>query len=313
LSKPNYEYFLLECCDSTGLTLDDKKCFKKDIIRHIIRATQDIVTTFSSEGDQGKQFLTLTLDALRSIGVVDASTVSNLNADIASSITTIWQDQHFRSLYEKSPYFCEGLEGNATQCKNFPRWGGEDWIPTNDDILRCNIRTSGVHECRFTVDGLPFKFIDFDGIAMRRAVARKMIQSVSNVVFVAALSDYDETLPDAPDRNALLDALKIFKALLEGQKEKCNAIDNPILVLNKADKFHEKLCKRKVPLNVSGEFPDAPRTFDFSAGIDWIRQEFLKQVDLETCDLQIYVVNALDMEDVRVTFDQVIGSLSYAV
>lgn len=284
----------------TGLPKEDKLRFKADINRHIIRATQDILTYYASEKQQ-KQFRSYTGNAVRNIENVDANTFTTLTAPIAQAISTIWNDEHFRSIYENSPFFSHGLEGNAIQCANYPKWGGPEWIPTDEDILRCNIRTLGVHELLCTYHEINFRIYDFDGIAMRRAVTRGMIQSISNLVFVAALSDYDEIIPDEKDSNGLAASVSVFQACL---KNRNSGGMSPVLILNKADKFREKLCKKLIPLNATGHFPDAPRTFNYEHALDWIHQMFLKEAQNER-DVQVYVVNALDNRDVKSSFDNV--------
>ena len=63
-----------------------------------------------------------------------------------------------------------------------------NWIPSTDDAVIARVRTSGIVEEQFDIDGVHFKLFDVGG---QRAERRKWIHCFDNVtalIFVMALS-----------------------------------------------------------------------------------------------------------------------------
>lgn len=69
-----------------------------------------------------------------------------------------------------------------------------DYIPSQQDILRCRVMTTGIIETSFNMKKQVYRIIDVGG---QRSERRKWIQcfnDVKAVLFVGALSGYDITL-----------------------------------------------------------------------------------------------------------------------
>ena len=74
--------------------------------------------------------------------------------------------------------------------------------PTEQDVLRSRVRTTGIVQSDFVIKGMKFAMFDVGG---QRNERRKWIHAFDNVnavVFVAALPEYDQVgaaaLPDRP-------------------------------------------------------------------------------------------------------------------
>ncbi|OQE28633.1 hypothetical protein PENSTE_c003G05164 [Penicillium steckii] len=75
------------------------------------------------------------------------------------------------------------------------------WIPGDRDILQARLRTTGISEIHFNFGHLSWRVIDIGG---QRSERRKWIHCFENVdclIFVVALSGYDQCL--AEDHNAV--------------------------------------------------------------------------------------------------------------
>ena len=67
-------------------------------------------------------------------------------------------------------------------------------MPTDQDILRSRVRTTGITETTFKVGDLTYKLID---VGVQRSERRKWIHCFENVtalVYLVSLSDYDQML-----------------------------------------------------------------------------------------------------------------------
>ncbi|KAL3209092.1 hypothetical protein MRX96_038382 [Rhipicephalus microplus] len=96
----------------------------------------------------------------------------------------------------------------AVPFENMDRLCSEKYMPTPRDVLRARVRTNGIIETHFKIDDIVFRMFDVGG---QRSERRKWIQcfdDVKAVLYVVALSGYDMTLQEDPNRVAM------FKRLL---------------------------------------------------------------------------------------------------
>ncbi|XP_061085372.1 guanine nucleotide binding protein (G protein) alpha v1 isoform X2 [Conger conger] len=124
--------------------------------------------------------------------------------------------------------------------ENMSRIISPDYTPTETDVLRVRLRTTGVIETQFKVNHLVFRMYDVGG---QRTERRKWIgcfEEVRAVLFVVSLSGYDMTLVEDPSMNRLQESLKLFSSI-------CNNIffrsTSMILFMNKIDLFQEKILR----------------------------------------------------------------------
>lgn len=71
------------------------------------------------------------------------------------------------------------------------RLSQSDYIPTQQDVLRTRVRTTGILESTFTLKKHKFRIVDIGG---QRSERRKWIhcfEGVTAVIFVSALNEYD--------------------------------------------------------------------------------------------------------------------------
>jgi len=185
--------------------------------------------------------------------------------------------------------------------QNFPEWGGPIWIPSEDDCVRSRVRSSGIIEVDFEHEKTKFRIFDAGG---QRAERRKWIHAFDDVtalIYVSSLTEYDEVLFEDKTKNRLLESLEVWEDLVNSE----HFLQVPILLfLNKVDLFEDKYVRRKIPLNVSGLFPDAPSGEpNVQQAIDWISEMFKKRrTKSDTSLLYIHTIAAVDANQVDTVF-----------
>lgn len=80
---------------------------------------------------------------------------------------------------------------------NLDRIGADGYVPTEQDILRSRLATSGIHEYNFTFQEVNFKIIDVGGQRYERSKWATAFDNVTSLIFIASLSEYDQRLMES--------------------------------------------------------------------------------------------------------------------
>ncbi|GBG26256.1 Guanine nucleotide-binding protein subunit alpha [Hondaea fermentalgiana] len=200
----------------------------------------------------------------------------SLTEDVASAITTLWDDEDFKRIYkERSTFQIQDTWSELVEkLRDFPEWGGAEWVPSMEDVILARVRTTGVVDEEFIVKDVKVRMLDVGGQRNERRKWIHCFENVTSVIFVASLSEYDQVLFEDATQNRLKESLSLFKETINSRWFKSSAI---ILFLNKVDLLEEKLVKRGIPLNESGLFPGAPSGKDLDMAIEWYTDEFEAQ------------------------------------
>lgn len=84
----------------------------------------------------------------------------------------------------------------------------KDFLPTDQDILRTRLRTTGISETIFDLGNLTYKMVDVGGQRSERKKWIHVFDNVQVVLFLVAISGYDHVLVE--DRNGVSTNLDDF-------------------------------------------------------------------------------------------------------
>ncbi|KAK7505767.1 hypothetical protein BaRGS_00003038 [Batillaria attramentaria] len=189
-----------------------------------------------------------------------------------------------------------------------------DYTPTEQDILRCRVLTSGIFETKFTVDKVNFHMFDVGG---QRDERRKWIQcfnDVTAIIFVTACSGFNLVLREDPSQNRLRESLELFRSIWNNRWLRTISV---ILFLNKQDLLAEKVkagkskiedyfpeyARYQVPPDATAEPGDDPEVVRAKY---YIRDEFLR-ISTASGDGRHYCYPhftcAVDTENIRRVFN----------
>jgi signal recognition particle receptor subunit beta len=163
------------------------------------------------------------------------------------------------------------IDGHKVYLDDMDRIASETFRPTQNDVLLARVRTTAAVKERFKIKGATFEVFDIGG---QRGERRKwwevFDQEMDAVIFVAALSEYDQTLTEARRSNRMIEALELFKSVINNQ----HFAETPIILfLNKKDIFAEKIQYSHIAAQPPFADYIGPRC-DFNAGIEYFSTKF---------------------------------------
>lgn len=123
------------------------------------------------------------------------------------------------------------------------------YTPTDQDVLRSRVKTTGITETTFNIGELTYRMFDVGGQRSERRKWINCFENVTAVVFLVAISEYDQLLLEDKTVSQIHVALTLFEFICNSRWFVKTSI---ILFLNKIDRFKEKLPMS--PLNKY--FPD---------------------------------------------------------
>ena len=78
------------------------------------------------------------------------------------------------------------------------------YVPTQQDVLRTRVKTTGIIETQFTFKGLHFKMFDVGGQRSERKKWIHCFEGVTAIIFCVALSGYDLVLAEDEEMNRMM-------------------------------------------------------------------------------------------------------------
>jgi len=214
--------------------------------------------------------------------------------EIVRHIQTLWDQESVKSSYQQRSRL-QLLDSAAYLFENIDRIGHPEYTPSKTDILKARLRTSGIVERMFKINGVDFKFIDVGGQRNERRKWIHCFEGVTAVIFVAAISEYDQVLYEDEKENRLVESIRVFDNICNNKYFMKTAM---ILFLNKIDLFQEKLTA--VPLK--SKFPEYGGDNSMADASAWIKQMFL-DVNKQPTDIFAHLTCATDTNNVERVFD----------
>lgn len=169
-------------------------------------------------------------------------------AQLAEAIAGLWRDPGVRQAYERrnelqlndsAPYYFDAID----------RISALEYVPSDQDILRARVKTTGITETHFVIGELTYKLFDVGGQRSERRKWLNIFDSVTALVFLIAISEYDQRLYEDETVNRMTEAMTLFESVANSRWFTKTSI---ILFLNKIDLFRAKLPYS--PLNIT--FPE---------------------------------------------------------
>ncbi|XP_034403340.1 guanine nucleotide-binding protein subunit alpha-14-like [Cyclopterus lumpus] len=277
----------------SGYSEADRKGFTRLVFQNIITAIQALIHAMK----------TLKIDYIddtnirhaQKLSQVEADQVSTLEAWQGDSIRGVWSDHGVQRCYDRRREF-QLSDSAKYYLDDLKRVTAQLYIPTLQDILRVRVPTTGIIEYPFDLSKVIFRMVDVGG---QRSERRKWIhcfENVTSIIFLAALSEYDQVLYENENDNRLKESLALFKTILSYSWFQESST---ILFLNKTDLLEEKITRS----HLATYFPafTGPQR-DVSSAQEFILQMYVERHSGHPKHLYKHYTCATDTKSIRVVF-----------
>lgn len=194
--------------------------------------------------------------------VVNLSDDTPLTPELGQKIKVLWEDTGIKAAYADRAKF-QLNDSTAYFIGEVDRVTAPGYMPNDQDMLRARVRTSGIVEERYVIDGVEFVMFDVGGQRNERKKWIHCFDSVTAVIFVAAISEYDQVLYEDQTQNRLDEAFQLFDEIANSRWFTSTSM---ILFLNKRDLFEAKIKKVDIRAEPSAENPEG-RFLDYDGGM----------------------------------------------
>jgi guanine nucleotide-binding protein subunit alpha len=175
-------------------------------------------------------------------------------------------------------------------------------MPNDQDVLRSRVKTTGITETTFIIGELTYRMFDVGGQRSERKKWIHCFENVTTILFLVAISEYDQLLFEDETVNRMQEALTLFDSICNSRWFIKTSI---ILFLNKIDRFKEKL-----PVSpMKNYFPDYEGGDDYGAACDYILNRFVSLNQHESKQIYTHFTCATDTTQIRFVMAAVNGML----
>jgi guanine nucleotide-binding protein G(q) subunit alpha len=278
----------------TGYSEEDKRSHVKLVYQNIFMAMHSMIRAMDTLKIQYRDKRN-EHEHTALVRSVDYETVTTFEPPYIEAIKSLWNDPGIKECYDRRREY-QLTDSAKYYLDSIDRIASPGYLPTEQDVLRVRVPTTGIIEYPFDLENIIFRMVDVGG---QRSERRKWIhcfENVTSIMFLAALSEYDQVLVESDNENRMEESKALFRTIITYPWFTNSSV---ILFLNKKDLLEEKIMHSHL-VDYFPEF-DGPKR-DAQAAREFILKMY---VDLNPdSDKIIYshFTCATDTENIRFVF-----------
>ncbi|XP_038625576.1 guanine nucleotide-binding protein subunit alpha-14 [Tachyglossus aculeatus] len=277
----------------SGYSDEDRKGFTKLVYQNIFTAMQSMIRAMDTlriqyVSEENKENAQMIRD-------VEVDKVSILLGTQVAAIKNLWEDPGIQECYDRRREY-QLSDSAKYYLSDLDRIAMPSFVPTQQDVLRVRVPTTGIIEYPFDLENIVFRMVDVGG---QRSERRKWIhcfESVTSIIFLVALSEYDQVLAESDNENRMEESRALFKTIITYPWFLNSSV---ILFLNKKDLLEEKIMHS----HLISYFPEytGPKQ-DVKAARDFILKLYQDQNPDKEKVIYSHFTCATDTENIRFVF-----------
>ncbi|KNE59273.1 guanine nucleotide-binding protein subunit alpha [Allomyces macrogynus ATCC 38327] len=215
------------------------------------------------------QSMKVILEAMEMLGIAlgrRGLKEDTLAAEVANAVKALWADSGVQACFQRSREY--QLNDSAKYYFDaMDRLADANFVPTDQDILRSRVKTTGIVETTFRIQELTYRMFDVGGQRSERKKWIHCFENVTAIVFLVAISEYDQVLVEDETVNRMQEALTLFDSICNSRWFVKTSI---ILFLNKIDLFKTKITRSPI----EKFFPEYTGGDNFDAACQFFLDKF---------------------------------------
>jgi hypothetical protein len=287
-----------------GYTKEELAEFKNIVFTNVVRSLEQLINAMASlhiEFDPENSAERASDSARVLFAAENRKDSDPFGDDLALNMKRLWSDPAIQACYKKANEF-QLIDSAQYYLDQLDRICAPDYLPTEQDILRTRVKTTGIVEVKFQRNETVFRVFDVGG---QRSERRKWIhcfENVTSIIFFAALSEYDQVLAEDCFTNRMKESLLLFDSIFHNRFFGRTSF---ILFLNKKDLFEEKI--KRSSLNKYFYEYEGPNEFEPAA--DFIKKKFLDVKKNVAKQIYTHFTCATDTQNVQFVMKSVIDTV----
>lgn len=215
----------------------------------------------------------------------------SIPADVTTAIKALWADAGVQTCFSRSNEY--QLNDSAKYYfDSIDRITAPGYVPTDQDVLRSRVKTTGITETTFVIQQLTYRMFDVGGQRSERKKWIHCFENVTAIVFLVAISEYDQVLVEDESVNRMQEALTLFDSICNSRWFVKTSI---ILFLNKIDIFKNKISKSPI----EAHFPDYRGGDDYDQACEYFRKRFVSLNQSEAKQVYPHFTCATDTSQIK--------------
>lgn len=230
--------------------------------------------------------------------VVELRSNATLTPAIGATINTLWHDPAIQAAWERRVEL-QVFDTAKLYFERIAEIAREDYIPSVEDIILARVRSTGIVVDKYNMEGTPFELFDVGGQRNERKKWMHCFDGVDAVIFVTAISEFDQVMFEDDSMNRMVEALTLFEEI-------CNSTHftnaSVFLFLNKGDLYREKIQRVSIEsVPCFKDYEGAPNSYE--DGIEYFRKKFQALNRNPAKKIPFHVTCAIDLSSVQTAFD----------
>ncbi|KAK9763066.1 guanine nucleotide-binding protein subunit alpha [Basidiobolus ranarum] len=272
-----------------GYSIDEKEAFREVIFSNAAQSMRVILEAMEiMEIPLGTSKNSIYVDIIMDLPEqIEGETLAH---DITQAIKCLWADEGVQLCFHRSREY--QLNDSARYYfDSIERIGQPNYIPNDQDVLRSRVKTTGMTETVFTMGEMTYRMLDVGGQRSERKKWIHCFENVTAIVFMVAISEYDQNLIEDDTVNRMQEALTLFDSICNSRWFTKTSV---ILFLNKIDLFKEKLISSPM----SDYFLDYDGGEDYDKGCEFIASCFKSLNHLSSKKIYTHLTCATDTQQI---------------
>jgi GTPase SAR1 family protein len=282
-----------------GFDQGERESMKQVIKINVISDIKTLIDALKRSGQSVAAELSNSVDLVSGLQLSE----EELIPEVAAEITQLWNDPIMKVIYQDANSI--GLGDNASFfLDNVVRIADPKYVPTDEDILKSRIRTTGIASLNFFIDNVKTDLVDVGGQKSERSRWQRCFHNVDFLMFVVSLSDFDQCMFEDEAISRTKDSMELFGSIANSAIFKSRQI---FLVLNKVDIFKKKLALspekfRNAYQGFSGDVANIDQA------IDHVKKSFIEKLNSDRSPeawVEAIPCCAMDKDSIRALFQKI--------